>query len=170
MSKIDDLIKELCPEGVKVKELGDIAVVKTGQAINKTMIQNSPGDYPVVNSGKDPLGYYKNYNTEDDPIGITSRGAGVESVTWYEGRYFRGNLNYSVTIKEKREIMNRYLFHLLLNNQNSVQVLAMYDGIPALNASNLKKLSVSVPPLEVQKEIVRVLDSFTELEVRKKQY
>ena len=63
MSKIDDLIKELCPEGVKVKELGDIAVVKTGQAINKTMIQNSPGDYPVVNSGKDPLGYYKNYNT-----------------------------------------------------------------------------------------------------------
>ena len=174
MSKIDDLIKELCSGGVKVKELGDIAVVKTGQAINKTMIQNSPGDYPVVNSGKDPLGYYKNYNTEDDPIGVTSRGAGVGSVTWYEGRYFRGNLNYSVTIKEKREIMNRYLFHLLLNNQNSIQVLATYDGIPALNASNLKKLSVSVPPLEVQKEIVRVLDSFTELEAeleaRKKQY
>lgn len=174
MSKIDDLIKELCLEGVKVKELGDIAVVKTGQAINKTMIQNSPGDYPVVNSGKDPLGYYKNYNTEDDPIGITSRGAGVGSVTWYEGRYFRGNLNYSVTIKEKREIMNRYLFHLLLNNQNSIQALATYDGIPALNASNLKKLSVSVPPLEIQKEIVRVLDSFTELEAeleaRKKQY
>ena len=174
MSKIDDLIKELCPGGVKVKELGDIAVVKTGQAINKTMIQNSPGDYPVVNSGKDPLGYYKNYNTEDDPIGVTSRGAGVGSVTWYEGRYFRGNLNYSVTIKEKREIMNRYLFHLLLNDQNSIQALATYDGIPALNASNLKKLSVSVPPLEVQKEIVRVLDSFTELEAeleaRKKQY
>ena len=174
MGKIDDLIKELCPDGVKVKELGDIAVVKTGQAINKTMIQNSPGDYPVVNSGKDPLGYYKNYNTEDDPIGVTSRGAGVGSVTWYEGRYFRGNLNYSVTIKEKQEIMNRYLFHLLLNNQNSIQALATYDGIPALNASNLKKLLIPVPPLEVQKEIVRVLDSFTELEAeleaRKKQY
>ncbi|MDO4871728.1 MAG: restriction endonuclease subunit S, partial [Candidatus Saccharibacteria bacterium] len=170
MSKIDDLIKELCPDGVEAKELGDIAIVKTGQTINKAMIQNSPGGYPVVNSGKDPLGYYRHYNTEDDPIGVTSRGAGVGSVTWYKGRYFRGNLNYSVTIKEKREIMDRYIFHLLLNNQSSIQALATYDGIPALNASNLKKLLVPLPPLEVQKEIVRVLDSFTELEARKKQY
>ena len=42
--------------------------------------------------------------------------------------------------------------------------------IPALAKSTVASLEIPVPPLEVQSEIVRILDNFTELTARKKQY
>ncbi|WP_295968422.1 restriction endonuclease subunit S [uncultured Bartonella sp.] len=163
---------------VEWKPLGEIVKIKTGALVNKNTIQNNPGVYPVINSGKEPLGFIKYWNTECDPIGITTRGAGVGSVTWQEGRYFRGNLNYSVTIKDNKKLLVRYLFYSLTSQQKDIQNLATYSGIPALNAAELKKLRVPMPPLSVQKEIVRILDAFTahtaeltaELYERKKQY
>lgn len=174
-------------DGVEVewKSLADIAEVKTGQAVNKNMIAENPGNYPVINSGRDPLGFINRWNTENDPIGITSRGAGVGSITWREGRYYRGNLNYAVTIKAKANVEVKYLYHLLLHMQTQIQSLCTFDGIPALNAGKLKGLDVPIPcpedpkkSLEIQAEIVRILDTFTELttelttelNARKKQY
>ena len=42
--------------------------------------------------------------------------------------------------------------------------MCTFQGIPALNAANLKRLPIPIPPLHVQQEIVRILDKFTELE------
>ncbi len=178
MNMIDKLMAELCPEGLEFKELGEVCIIKTGQAVNKIDISQNPGDFPVINSGREPLGFIDKYNTEDDPIGITTRGAGVGSVTWCEGKYFRGNLNYSVTINDLNKLNIRFLYHLLLQDQTGIQQLATHQGIPALNKSNLEKLIIPIPPLAIQQEIVKILDTFTtleaeleaELEARKKQY
>src|SRR5690554_554828 len=160
MSKLEELLQGV---DVKWKALGDICIIKTGQSINKIQIDKNPGIYPVINSGKEPLGYINNWNTEDDPIGIASRGAGVGQVTWTSGKYFRGNLNYSVTILDKSIIQNKYLFYVLLSMQMQIHALCTFDGIPALNSSNLKKLLIPIPPIEIQQEIVRVLDELTSL-------
>jgi len=160
MSKLEKLLQGV---DVKWKALGDICIIKTGQSINKIQIDKNPGIYPVINSGKEPLGYINNWNTEDDPIGIASRGAGVGQVTWTSGKYFRGNLNYSVTILDKSIIQNKYLFYVLLSMQMQIHALCTFDGIPALNSSNLKKLLIPIPPIEIQQEIVRVLDELTSL-------
>jgi type I restriction enzyme S subunit len=125
--------------------LGDVTTIKTGKAVNKNMIAQNPGDYAVINSGREPLGYIDEWNTENDPIGITTRGAGVGSITWREGKYFRGNLNYSVTIKDEAKLKIKYLLHLLLHMQREIQDLCTYDGIPALNAGNLKQLEIPIP-------------------------
>ncbi len=163
--------------GVEWKALGEVTTIKTGQSVNKQMISATPGEYPVINSGREPLGFINEWNAENDPIGITTRGAGVGSITWQEGKYFRGNLNYSVTININKKIKIRYLYHLLLEMQLDIQALCTYDGIPALNAGNLKELQIPIPcpenpkkSLEIQAEIVRILDAFTELTARKKQY
>ncbi len=74
ISKIEKLIAELCPKGVEFKDLGEVCEIKTGQGISKSYISQNPGEYSVINSGKDPLGYVDKYNTENDPIGITTRG------------------------------------------------------------------------------------------------
>ena len=158
--------------------LGEVCEVKTGSAVSKKLIADNPGIYPVINSGKDPLGFIDSWNTENDPLGITSRGAGVGSVTWQEGRYFRGNLNYSVTVRSLSVVSTRFLYYVLLNVQKEIQSLCTFQGIPALNASNLKKLEIPIPPVAVQEEVVRVLDKFTaleaeleaELDCRKRQY
>ena len=185
MSVLSYLEKLLDGVDVEWLSLGSIAVIKTGQSVNKKMISDNSGKYPVINSGRAPLGFIDTWNTDDDPIGITTRGAGVGSITWQDGRYFRGNLNYSVTIKKDCSIKVRYMYHLLLQMQKDIQELCTFDGIPALNASNLKRLQIPIPcpdtpekSLAIQSEIVRILDKFTaltaeltaELTARKKQY
>ena len=149
---------------VEWKKLGEVCSIKTGKAVSKQAISENIGKYPVINSGREPLGFINIWNTENDPIGITTRGAGVGSVTWQEGRYFRGNLNYSISICDALMIETRFLYHLLLQMRMEIQALCTFQGIPALNAANLKRLPIPIPPLHVQQEIVRILDKFTELE------
>lgn len=175
-----ELFMEKLLEGVEVEwpKLEDVSDIKTGGHVSKKLIQDNPGKFPVVNSGREPLGFISEWNTENDPIGITSRGAGVGSITWQEGRYFRGNLNYAVTLKSTSSILTKYLFYLLHEMQPEIKAISTFQGIPALNAGALKKLKIPIPPLNLQTEIVRILDAFTgltaeltaELETRKKQY
>ena len=175
MNKIDGLLMN---EKVEWKKLGEICEIKTGDIISKNFISKNKGQYPVINSGKDPLGYVNIWNTENDPIGITTRGAGVGSITYQEGKYYRGNLNYSVTIKKQNEIKQRFLYHLLIQMQKDIRQLCTFNGIPALNASELKKLIIPIPTIETQEKIVKTLDKFTnyvtelqsELQSRTKQY
>ena len=163
---------------VKWKPLGKVTDIKTGQSVSKNIIAQNPGIYPVINSGREPLGFINVWNTENDPIGITTRGAGVGSITWQEGKYFRGNLNYSVTIKSEYELNVRFLYHMLLHFQKEIHNLCSFTGIPALNASELKKLEIPIPPLPIQTKIVKILDALTaltseltsELILRRKQY
>lgn len=173
------MIKKLLQgQAVEWRALGEVAIIKTGQPISKNKIANNEGVYPVINSGREPLGFINEWNTENDPIGITTRGAGVGSVTWQENKYFRGNLNYSVTIKDNSKLMVRFLYHILLEYEKQIHELCTFTGIPALNASNLRNLKIPIPPLSVQSQIVQILDTFTELNdqltaelsMRQKQY
>ena len=148
---------------VEWKPLGKVTDIKTGQSVSKNIIAQNPGIYPVINSGREPLGFINVWNTENDPIGITTRGAGVGSITWQEGKYFRGNLNYSVTIKSEYELNVRFLYHMLLHFQKEIHNLCSFTGIPALNASELKKLEISIPAIEEQHRIVSILDKFETL-------
>ena len=165
-----------CP--VEWKKLREVCEVKAGKNINKTFIQNNLGNFPVINSGKEPLGYVNIFNTENDPIGITSRGAGVGYVSWNEGKYYRGNLNYSATVKDKEVLLPRFLYFYLKNSSKEIENLCTFDGIPALNKSSLEELLIPIPPLKIQEKIVEKLDKITnyttelqtELQGRKQQY
>ena len=116
------------PDGVDVYNLGDLCVIKTGDAISKINIQNNIGIYPVINSGKEPLGFINRYNVENDPIGVTSRVANVGYITWHEGKYFRGPLNYSVTIKPDGKLTRD--FYTSIFNKSVVFGLALIMGYP----------------------------------------
>ena len=148
---------------VKWRMLGEMVKIKTGAPVSRELIAANPGPYPVINSGKEPLGYIGQWNSENDPIGLTTRGAGVGSVTYCEGKYFRGNLNYSVSIKDETNLKIRFLYHLLHHRQRQIQALCTFDGIPALNAGNLKELKIPIPPLSEQARIAAILDKFDTL-------
>lgn len=162
--------------------LSELARVKTGSPVSKQTIQRNPGPYPVINSGREPLGFIGEFNTERDPLGVTSRGAGVGSITWCDGPYFRGNLNYGVTIKDPSRVNVRFLYHLLQHLQPQIHALCSFQGIPALNKANLDKLIVPLPSFSSQVKIVDLLDKFdalvsdlsvglpAELAARRKQY
>ena len=72
----------------------------------------------------------------------------------------------------------RYLFFLLQSLERNLKSKVRRAGIPTLDNKVFENLLIPVPPLPVQREIVRILDSFTsleaeleaELEARRKQY
>lgn len=170
------LIESVGP--AKVETLGSISKINTGQAMSKKEIEANPGEYPVVNSGIEPLGYISKWNTDSIPIGVTSRGANVGHVSWTEGKFFRGPLNYGIDVSRTVDVSPRFLFYSLLHNKGGIHNLCTHQGIPALNKSNLSNLPVPLPPLEVQEEIATKLDIFTEYidnlkrerELRQEQY
>ena len=155
MSSVNFLEKLLDGVSVEWKSLGDICNIKTGPNINKNIISNNPGVYPVINSGRDPLGYVNVFNTENDPIGIASRGC-VGLVSWTPGKYFRGNLNYSCTVKEKNKLDVRYLYHYLsAYNFNSI---ISGSGQPQIVRTPLEKLKITLPTISEQKQKAIIFD------------
>ena len=68
MSELSYLDKLLDGAEVEWLLLGDLTKIKTGQSINKNLISDNPGVYPVINSGKEPLGFVDKWNVEDDPV------------------------------------------------------------------------------------------------------
>ena len=82
-------------------------------------------------------------------------------------------------IPNRNIIDNRYLFHLLFSKEDLIFSLASGTGSqPNLSKSDIEKIEIPIPPLEIQEKIVQILDKMTEyateltseLTSRKKQY
>ena len=172
MNKIEKLIARLCPDGVEFKELGEIAEIDTGTQLNKTAMFDS-GKYPVLNGGINPSGRYDEYNTEADTIAISQGGASAGYVNFVCEKFWAGAHCFVVKPTPK-DISNRFLYFILKQGQEKLMKAKLGAGIPGLNRSELQTFKIPIPPLAVQQEIVKILDSFTkleaELEARKKQY
>ena len=172
MSKLDELIKELCPDGVESLPFGEIADIGKGIQFNKENMFDS-GTYPVINGGITPSGFIEQYNQTEQTITISQGGASAGFVNWIETKFWAGAHCY--VIKSKKQIVfNRYVYHFLKSQEYKLQECQYGAGIPALAKSTVAELEIPVPPLPVQEEIVRILDNFTELTAeltaRRKQY
>ena len=175
MSKIDELIKEKCPNGVERKPLREIAKIKRGERITKKDITDD-GEYPVMSGGVKSMGRYKDKNRDANTITISSYGA-AGFVNYVEEDFWANDVCLSVYPNEKI-LINRYLYFALKAQQQYIYdntTKAIPDHIPT---KFLEDLQIPVPPLEIQQEIVGMLNSFTELEAeleaeltkRKQQY
>ncbi|MGM9997099.1 restriction endonuclease subunit S [Campylobacter lanienae] len=173
MSKLDELIEKLCPNGVEFKKLGEVCnSLKKGTL--KTSDLNANGKYPVINSGRELYGFYDEYNNKN-AITIAARGEYAGYINYFENEFWAGGLCYPYSSKNEEFITNKFLYYYLKKNENKIMKnLVARGSIPALNKSDLDRFLVPVPPLEVQCEIVRILDNFTllsaELSARQKQY
>ena len=175
MNKIEQLIEELCPQGVEFRALGEISRLSIGSFVKKTK-QNDDYEYPVYNGGTTPTGYYNFFNSEQNSIVISARGS-IGFVNFVTVDFWAGNSCY--VLKNIEKFMNhKYLFYYLKHNESNLYRLRQTGSIPAINSGPLSKFQILIPPLTIQKEIVKILDNFTrleaeleaELEARKKQY
>lgn len=195
MSKIDELIKELCPNGVEFKELRDVCEFKNGFAfksnlflkkgsaiIRITNIKNKYIDdsnlvYFDLNDYSEDLSQYK-VNVGD--ILIAMSGATTGKIGFFKSdKDFYLNQRVGKFIPKKNLLSNKFLFHFLLTKIKKMYVLGGAGAQPNLSSNKLmKEIIIPLPPLPIQKEIVKILDEFIELEEnltkelgdRKKQY
>ena len=178
MSKLDELIKELCPNGVEYKELGEIVKSQRGKTITKELIKD--GDIPVISGGQKPAYYHNESNRKGEVITVAGSGAYAGFVMYWDKPIF---VSDAFSIECDKSYLNiKYIYYFLQNNQMKIHSLKKGGGVPHVYFKDMQKFLVPVPPLEVQEEIVRILDDYTksveelkeklnkELIARKKQY
>ena len=178
MSKLDELIKEHCPNGVEYKEVQDICAISRGRVMSKDYISENVGKYPVYSSQTENdgvLGCISTYDYEGEYLTWTTDGANAGTVFYRVGRFNITNVCGLLKVKIE-QIDTRYLYYIL--NKSAPKYVSSGMGNPKLMSNVMARIKVPVPPLEVQREIVHILDSFTlltaeltaELTARKKQY
>ena len=169
MSKLKELIAELCPNGVEYKELKEVLTIKNGSDY-----KNFPeGEIPVYGSGG-IMTYIDRY-AYDKPSVLIPRKGSIDKLYYVEVPFWNVDTIFYTEINET--IINpRYVYHVL--RKEHLEKYNTAGGVPSLTQKVLNKVKIPVPPLPVQEEIVRILDSFTsltaelqaELQARQKQY
>lgn len=179
MSKLQELINKLCPNGVEYKPLGEVCEIKTGKGITKNDATGG-GNYPIISGGQTPMGYYHEYNRGPKTVTISRVGAYAGFVSFIEEPFYLNDKCFSIIpINDFQTLINsRFLFHHLKNKEETIKNLQSEGGVPTINTKKVGSIMIPIPPIEVQEEIVRILDSFSdyaaelqaELQARKQQY
>lgn len=166
MSNLEQLIQELCPVGVRVSELKSVATIERGKRVVKKDLK-AEGTYPVFQNCLTPMGYYDSFNfSRDTPFIIVGGAAGeigFSNVDFWAA-------DDCVCISGNSTMLNKYIFYFLTSRSDFIKTNVRKASIPRLSRAVIESLKIPVPPLPIQREIVRILDNFTELTARKKQY
>jgi type I restriction enzyme S subunit len=161
MSQIGQLISRLCPKGVDYVPLDALFNLRKGE--NLTNEQAIPGEFQVITASRGSTFLHNDFNFDGECITISSHGAYAGFVSYYNQKLWLGNNVYLFESKTE-EISTRFYFHVLKSLAQVLLGTVNKGGIPYINAKDLKLLRVPHPPIEIQNEIVRILDRFTELE------
>lgn len=176
MRYIDELIAEHCPAGVEFKTLRElVGHIPRGKRLTKTNLAVD-GSIPVFHGGLDPIGFHDRANTPGRTVMIINTGASSGTVGWSDVEFWCSDGCFALPHSEA--VQARYLYYYTVANQRFFVDRVRRAGIPTLAADAVLALRVPLPPLEVQREIVRILDQFTqleaeleaELEARRRQY
>lgn len=174
MSKLQELIKELCPEGVEFRKLGEVCEIKRGVRVVKNDLIND-GKYPVFQNSLIPLGYYDKNNYPANITFVISAGAAGEIGYTEEPIWAADDC---LTIISPNNIINKFIYYCLIANKLFFVSKVRRASVPRLSRTVVDNFEIPIPPLEIQSEIVRILDTFTahtaelqaELQARKEQY
>lgn len=197
MSKLDELIQEYCPNGVEFVPLWSVtiwdkkfnSVDKKKQAkvifypylLAKDMfaLEQENGDVFLLSTGEQT-----GWTTEDIAGDFLCEGE-VVSIPWGKSRkvsevmkYYNGKFvtadNRIATSSDTSILSNKYLYYWMMSQGDLIDSFYRGSGLKHPSMKDVLDMKMPLPPLEVQSEIVRILDNFTELTAeltaRKKQY
>ncbi|WML94973.1 restriction endonuclease subunit S [Leptospira interrogans] len=166
---------------VEWKTLGETCDVYTGgEAPESSSMSKTPTDiykYPIFGNGAEVYGYTDRYRIDKDAVTISSIGANTGTI-YFRKAHFTPIIRLKVVIPKQEGILPRYLFHAL----SSIAIGSKSSSVPNMNAADVKRISIPIPPLAEQERIVDILDKFDaltnsiseglprEIRLRQKQY
>ena len=180
MSKLDELIRGLCPDGVEYKTLGEIAVdIYRGAGITRDQV--TAEGTPCVRYGE----IYTTYGVWFDKCVSHTDESKLLSKKYFE----HGDILFAITGESVDDIAKccayighekclaggdivvlkhnqdpKYLSYVLATtdarqqkSKGKVKSKVVHSSVPAI-----REIKVPIPPIEIQREIVRILDDYTE--------
>ena len=195
MSRLRELMEEFCPGGVEYKKLGEIAEIIRGNGLQKKdFVDQGIGcihygqiytrygafaDRTLTYVTPQLAATLKTVSNGDLVVAITSENVEdvCKCVAWLgEDDIVTGG--HAAIVKHKQN--PKYLAYLFQTEDFFRQKRKYVVGTKVIEMSprKLAEIIIPVPPLEIQNEIVKLLDNFTELTaeltaeltLRKKQY
>jgi len=181
MSRLRELIEELCPEGVEHMKLGNFAECFSGATPKKSHPEYwDGGTIPWMSSGEVHQHVVRQVGGRITQAGYDSCStrlipAGTVVVALAGQGKTRGTVaitdielctNQSIgAILCSNIVDSKYLYYYLSGEYDYLRRISSGEGTRGgLNMPLLRDLDIPVPPIEVQREIVRILDSFQELD------
>ena len=184
MSKLDDLIRELSPEEIVYKPMGKFIRFLNGRAFKQQELL-SDGKYRVLRVGNfhtNDKWYYSNLELEEDKYcecgDLLYTWAATLGPEIWKGKKVIYHYHIWKLKFDERVVDKQYLYHYLKMDTDNISKSLTNSTMPHVSMTSMNKRIVALPPLEVQREIVRILDNFTnltaeltaELTARKMQY
>jgi len=181
MSKLKELIEKLCPNGVQFKSISEVVKIngyKQLGAADLESLKTKNGEIRLLPSSNNH-DWYTDKKKANDYLcfgEIFTLGRARNANIKYCQGYFVSSNNVIVESNEPNKVLTRYLYFFVSSHIKDIYVET--STYPKFDHNSFNKLQVPVPPIEVQREIVRILDNFTELiaeltaelTARKKQY
>jgi type I restriction enzyme, S subunit len=164
VSKIEELIQKLCPDGVEFKELGEVFKISRGRVMSKEYLRDNAGIFPVYSSqtaNNGEIGKISTYDYDGEYLTWTTDGANAGTIFFRDGKFSITNVCGLLKIRTKN-IEAKYAYFILsliLKNYVSSGM-----GNPKLMSNVVEKISIPIPPIPVQQKIVNILDKYTQLE------
>ncbi len=197
MSKIDELIAKLCPNGVEYKKLGQLGEFIRGSGLQKKDITDFDNGFGAIHYGQ-IYTYYSIHTNKTKSFVASAHSKNLKKAK-------SGNLVIATTSENDTDVCKavawlgkkdiavssdaciyrhslepKYVAYFFQSEQFQLQKLGNITGtkVRRVSPSCMAKFLIPVPPLEIQREIVKVLDTFTkleaeleaELEARRRQY
>lgn len=164
MSNIDTLIKKLCPDGIPVKKLGEVVKFLNGRAYKKNELLDE-GKYPVLRVGNfftSEKWYYSDLELDEDKYCekgdlLYAWAASLGPMIW-SGEKVIFHYHIWKLIFDESILNKQYLYHFLKNDVDEIYNSLTHSTMPHVSMANMKERLISVPPIEVQLEIVSILD------------
>ena len=171
MSHIDKLIADLCPNGVEFRTMKSLAKRSKGTSITAARMKSlsrPSGEIRIFAGGKT----FADVDATAIPTGdvittpsIIVRSRGNIDFTYYDKPFTHKSEMWSYSTS-RPDVEQRFVYYYLTTLTSRLQEVARATSVklPQLKVKDTDLLRVPIPPLEVQREIVRVLDKFTQLE------
>jgi type I restriction enzyme S subunit len=161
VNKLDELIQAYCPDGVVYKKVGDIAVVGTGRSDKKDATPD--GEYPFYVRSK-VIAKINTFEFDEEAIVIPGEGGIGEIFHYVTGKYALHQRAYRIHFVDNKVIPKFAYYHFMAHFKVFIMKKAVSATVTSIRKPMITDFPVPVPPLEVQKEIVNILDKFTQLE------
>ena len=160
MQYMEAMIK--CGNNLKINtvmRLGEVCNFQNGNALTSSNFID--GEYPVIGSGKSPIGYHNKYNMDANTIiCATSGSAGL--ISKYDVPIW-GSDCLSIKSKNIELLTEEYLYNYLLLIQNSIFKYAKGCGQVHMDGHTLSKFLIPIPTLEYQNNMKNIFNNFDEL-------
>jgi type I restriction enzyme S subunit len=162
MNKLEELIQQYCPNGVNFRPLGEVcSSIRTGK-LNANE-KDEDGLYPFFTCDAEPY-RINTYAFDCEAILITGNGSQVGHINYYKGKFNAYQRTYVLSSFIETVDVFFVLHYFRAYLKEYILVNSKKGSVPYITLPMLQNFLIPIPPLPVQEEIVRVLDTFTELQ------